>query len=163
MSNLDIDQLWEKISAYSVLLLLLGSGAYILCDTIITLHRAHASRGWPTTPGRIQMVRHYCLGNRQIAVWYSYYLDGVHYESTTVDLPHLTVDQVYEAAKHGESLPVHYDPHRPEISVLDPGFVATRAVWFLGAILCFSWGFAWMRNQSARNHSVSNDRLCHAA
>ena len=66
MNNLDINQIREKISAYSVLLLLLGSGAYILCDTIITLHGAHTSRGWPTTPGRIQAVSHYSLINSYV-------------------------------------------------------------------------------------------------
>ncbi len=117
----------------------------------------------PRPWARIEGERHCCLESQKTAVWYTYSVDGTQYGGATTDLPHLSADQVQEAVELHKSVPVHYDPQRPQISVLDPGFMRAGAIWLLGGFLYVGVGIAGIWRLLGLKRDVGQVRLRHAA
>jgi hypothetical protein len=144
MSSPDRHSLWNELSSFAFFLLLLGAGLYILGDTAVRLFRAEVSHTWPTAPAAIHAVRPTHFGSRRIEAQYSYRVAGISYGGTAVDLPDLSAGQLYDAARLGKPISVHYNPQSPEISVLDPGFTVAALVWALGGLQYVGLGIAGM-------------------
>jgi Protein of unknown function (DUF3592) len=155
--------LWNGILLFALSLVLLGAGLYILGDTAAILFQAEVSQAWPTTRASVQTVRPSGFGSRGIEAQYSYRVAGIAYGGTAVDLPHLSAGQLYDAARLGQSISVHYNPRSPEISVLDPGFTWTSALWSLWGLLYLAGGIAGLWVSVGLEARVRRGRLRHAA
>jgi len=163
MNSTKLGKIQERVSAVALLLLLIVCGAYLLCDVSLALLRAQTSRNWPTTPARIEGLRHCCLESQRTAVWYTYFIHGIPYSGAAIDLPQLSADQVKEAVEFHKFVPVHYDPRRPEISVLDPGFAGSRLIWLLGGLLYLGGGVVGLWVLLGLKQDVGRGRLAQAA
>jgi hypothetical protein len=103
------------------------------------VHYAHivyyqlTARQWPIAEARIQSVQDGwgIRGGRWVFVTYTYDVADRTFQGSSRDLPHYSNAELRVASAAGRTLPIHYRPDHPEISVLDPGLTWKRILFFI--------------------------------
>ncbi len=120
-------------------------GLLVLADTTLGLRRGNASASWPTTSGRVlssQLRKSWSPRggwSYEPQVTYEYTVDGrppLHGTTIRFGATDYLVErdarQVVARYPVGATVPIHYDPHNPQRSTLEPG-VRQRARVLIGA------------------------------
>jgi len=121
-------------------------GLLVLTDTTLGLHRGNASASWPTTLGTVlssQVRKSWSPRggwSYEPQVTYEYTVDGgpplrgttIRFGATDYSVERDT-HQVIARYPVGATVPVHYDPHNPQHTTLEPS-VRHRARVIIGAI-----------------------------
>jgi hypothetical protein len=127
---------WKIVLGY--VLIALAIGVFFWGNHAITAYKARsmAGQGWPTVEGRIieskveERVHDDDDGNRsyyyEAVITYEYFVNGSRYTSSRLGWEdYLVRDSRAEAQQFADSYPtgkvviVHYDPEKPEFSLLD--------------------------------------------
>ena len=119
--------------------ILLVAIAMVAGSVIAEVHYARiawrqvAARNWPTAEARILSVKDGwgLRGGRWSFVTYTYDIGEKTFQGSSRDLPHYSNAELRVAAAAGRTVPVHYQPAHPEVSVLDPGLTWKRALFFI--------------------------------
>jgi hypothetical protein len=131
-------------------------GAAFVISAIVNQRKARAAESWPIIPGKVLRteIREHVRRNNGVVtrtyepvIHYQYNLMGTAYESKrlsfgSAQMKHEQATQITEQYSEGSTVNVHYDPSKPEKSVLEPAarsnktLLASGIIFFvMGAIL----------------------------
>ncbi len=106
-------------------------------------YRQVAAMHWPTAEARILSVQDgwSIRGGRWSYVTYTYEVGDQAFRGSTRDLPRYSNAELRVASAAGHTLPVHYQPEHPDVSVLDPGLTWKRTLFFIPLLAVTFVGF----------------------
>jgi hypothetical protein len=109
-------------------------GTLCAYDAVLWAYRQEAAWYWPGAPGQILALHSHSRGGPSVE--YSYTVNGRVYR-TSADIP-LLGRRRFSVGSH---VPVHFNPQKPQISVLGPGFSWLRLWQFSYGIFFLMWSF----------------------
>lgn len=146
--------MWQSLVVYLAGCSALGFGVWCLFCLPAIIRLANESWRWPTKNGKIissQMVR--VERSSQAVVHYRYKVDNRYYNSSKIVwLPKLRRNRtILKTYKTGYAVKVYYNPAKPQMAVLEPGYTMIGLIFYCaisGLFLCM--GYAILASEFAQ-------------